>query len=299
MLKSVIAAALLAAGLFIAPAAAQDKPLKPTIAATTPINGLNMYYEVYGDGPPLVLLHGAYMSIPLNWDGLIPTFAKTHKVIAVELQGHGRTSDADRPITYEGMADDVAALLDYLKIEKASVFGFSMGAGVALRIAMQHPDKVDRLIAASSSINYDAFPAEFYSMIQSFTPEMFAGSPFEAEYKRLSPTPDAFPTLFAKLRDLDLDRFAWSEEDFAKIAAPTLLIFGDADIVNLSHAVKMFTLLGGKPNGDMNGLPKVQLAVLPGTAHTRVVAGNNVEYLKTMVPAFLAQQLPAPPPTMQ
>jgi pimeloyl-ACP methyl ester carboxylesterase len=298
MFKSVIAAALLSLGLFMTPVAAQDQ-LRPTVAETAPINGLNMYYEIYGEGPPLVLLHGAYMSIPLNWGALIPTFAKTHKVIAVELQGHGRTSDADRPITYEGMADDVAALLDHLKIDKAAVFGFSLGAGVAIRVAMQHPDKVDRLIVASSSINYDAFPQDFYQMIETFTPEMFVGSPYEAEYKRLSPTPDAFPTLFAKLRTLDLDRFAWSEEDFAKIAAPTLLIFGDADIVNLNHAVKMFTLLGGKQNGDMNGLPKVQLAVLPGTPHTGVVAGNNVEYLKTMVPAFLAQQLPAPPPTMQ
>ena len=138
MLKSLIAAAL-GAALMVTPAAAE----------TAQINGLEMYYEVHGDGPPLVLLHGAYMSIDSNWDALIPTFAETHKVIAVELQAHGHTSDRDTPITYEGMSEDVAALLDHLEIDKAAVFGYSMGASVGIRLAMDHPEKVERLIVAS------------------------------------------------------------------------------------------------------------------------------------------------------
>ena len=272
--------------------------MTPTTSQTASINGLDMYYEIHGEGPPLVLLHGAYMSIPSNWEALIPTFAKTHKVIAVELQGHGRTSDADRPIRYETMADDVAALLDHLGIDRAAVFGFSMGAGVAIRLAMQYPDKVDRLVSASGSISFDALPEGFEEMIGQMTIEMIAGSPMEDEYKRLAPNPTGFENLFNKLKELDQQPFDWGDENFARITVPTLLIFGDVDIVKLEHATKLFQLLGGQPNGDMNGLPKVQLAILPGTAHTGVVAGNNVEYLKIMVPTFLAQELPAKAPFM-
>ena len=301
MLKSLAAAAFGLALLFT-PAIAQEQPQMPTpdVAETVPINGLDMYYETYGDGPPLVLLHGAYMSIPSNWAMLIPTYAQTHKVIAVELQAHGRTSDADRPIRYETMADDVAALLDHLGIEKAAVFGYSMGAGVAIRLAMQHPDKVDRLIAASGATTYDAYPDDFEAMIASMTPETFAGSPMEEEYKRLSPNPDGFANLFEKLKDLDLQHYDWGDEHFARIAVPTLLIFGDTDVVKLDHAIKLHALLGGHTNGDMLGLPKVQLAVLPGTSHIGVMYNPiNVEILKAIVPGFLAQELPAPPMGME
>jgi pimeloyl-ACP methyl ester carboxylesterase len=125
---------------------------------------------------------------------------------------------------------------------------------------------------------------------------MMAGSPFEAEYKRLSPNPDGFPTLVEKLKALDLDRFAWDEQAFAAIDVPTLLVFGDADVVEIDHITKLFTLLGGHSNGDMQGLPLVQLAVLPGTSHINVIFNPaNIEYLKAMVPTFLAQELPAPP----
>lgn len=298
MLKSILAAALAGLSLLLTPAIAQEAPQlpDPVAAETVPINGLDMYYEIHGDGPPLVLLHGAYMSIPSNWAMLLPVYAEKYKVIAVELQAHGRTSDAERPIRYETMADDVAALLDHLRIGKASVFGYSMGAGVAIRLAMQHPDKVDRLIAASGATTYDAYPDDFEAMIGSMTPETFAGSPMEEEYKRLSPNPDGFANLFEKLKDLDLQHYDWGDENFAKITAPTLLIFGDADVVELEHAVKLHQLLGGHMNGDMLGLPKVQLAVLPGTSHIGVMYNPiNVEILKAIVPGFLARELPAPP----
>ncbi|MGN6486764.1 MAG: alpha/beta fold hydrolase [Devosia sp.] len=261
-----------------------------------PINGLEMYYEVHGEGDPLVLLHGAYMSIPSNWDGLMPTLAQDHKVIAVELQNHGRTSDRDTPITYEGMADDVAALLDYLKIEKAAVFGYSMGAGVAIRVAMQHPDKVTRIVAASGSISYDALPEGFADMVRTITPELFENTPFAAEYKRLSKTPENFPILVEKLKQLDLTPFSWSEAEFAKIDVPSLLIFGDADVVKVEHIAKMHQLLGGLTDGDTNGLPKTQLLVLPGTSHINVFFNPaNVEIRKAVVPTFLKQALPSKP----
>ncbi len=292
MLRQTLTAAAMGAAL-MSPTFA----LEPTSGATAEINGLTMYYEVHGEaGDPLVLIHGAYMTIPTNWAGMIPALSQTRQVIAVELQGHGRTSDRDTPITYEGMADDVAALLDHLKVDRAAVFGYSMGGGVAIRLAMQHPEKVSRLIVASMPIAYAAFPPTFHDMIEGMTPELFVGSPFEAAHTDLGKTSEEFVALFEKLRALDLEDFAWDEEAFAAIAVPSLLIFGDADVINIDHIAKMHRLLGGVTDGDTNGLPKTQLAVLPGTSHIGVFFNpRNVEYLTAIVPAFLEQELPQAP----
>lgn len=283
MLKSLIAAALAAA------------LATPALAETASINGLDMYYEVHGEGPPLVLLHGAYGSAA-DWAGLVPTLMQTHQVIALDFQAHGRTSDRDTPITYEGLADDVAALLDHLKIESATVFGYSMGGGVALQVAVRHPEKVDRLVSASASIAYDAFPDAFKPMIETLTPEFFAGTILETSYLGYGRSKEEFANLVSKLRALDLDEFTWPDSDIAAIDVPTLLIFGDADVVEMEHITKMYRLLGGLTDGDTNGLPKLQLAVLPGTPHTGVLYNpHNVELLKTIVPTFLAQELPQEP----
>lgn len=292
MLKTILAAALVGAAAIIAPVANAEER-----AGTMPINGLEMYYEIHGEGEPLVLLHGAYMSIPSNWEALIPTLSQTHKVIALELQSHGRTSDRDTPITYDGMANDVASLLDALKIEKAAVFGYSMGGAVAIRFAMLHPEKVSRLIAASVGYTYteEVMGPDYWNMVGTITPEMFANTPLEAEYKKLSPAPDNFPTLVNKLKQLDLSPFDWSAE-FARIDVPSLYIFGDADIVGMDMIAKQHVAAGGIVNGDMAGLPKTQLLVLPGTSHIGVFLNPvNVGILKAVVPTFLAQQLPAAP----
>ena len=252
---------------------------------------------MHGEGDPIVLLHGAYMSIDSNWAGLIPTLAKDHQVIAVELQSHGHTSDRDTPITYEGMSDDVAALLDELKIDKAALFGFSMGGGVAIRFAIDHPEKVTRIVAASAGYKYDeeTMGPDFMKMIDTITPEMFAGTPFETEYKRLNPHPENFPVLVEKLKQLDLNTFDWSA-DFAKISVPSLYIYGDADIVGLDYIARHHQAAGGIVNGDMLGLPKTQLLVLPGTSHINVFFNPaNIEIMKAVVPAFLKQELPAKP----
>jgi pimeloyl-ACP methyl ester carboxylesterase len=294
MFKQVLAAAMTAIAISGA-ALGQDAPV-PSESGTAPINGLEMYYEVFGEGEPLVLLHGAYMSIPANWYGIIPALAEDHKVIAVELQAHGRTSDRDTPITYEGMADDVAALLDHLQIETAAVFGYSMGASTAIQVAVRHPEKVSRLVVASGGIAYDAYPEGFYEMIESITPEMMLNSPFDDEFMKFGKTEEDFVALVEKLRALDLDRFAWDEAEIARIAVPTLLIFGDADVIEMEHITKLYRLLGGHSDGDMQGLPKLQLAILPGTSHINVVFNPaNIEILKSIVPTFLKQQLPAPP----
>ena len=254
-----------------------------------PVNGLDLYYEIHGAGRPLVVLHGAYMTIE-GMRPLVAGLAAGRQVIAVELQGHGRTADIDRPLRYELLADDTAALLRHLEIAPADVFGYSMGGGVALQLAIRHPDVVRKLVVASASYTSDGMHPELAAMIPTITPEMFAGSPMEAEYRRLAPNPDAFPTLVAKLKQLDLAPFAWPAEDIRGIAAPILLIVGDADAIRLEHAVELFRLRGGGAMGDLAGLPTSQLAVLPGTTHF-IPPGHGVldraDWLLAIIPPFL------------
>jgi len=258
------------------------------------VNGLNMYYEIHGTGQPLVVLHGAYMTIDLM-GAVVPALAETRQVIAVELQGHGRTADIDRPLSYEQMADDVAALIEHLMIEKADVFGYSMGGGVALQVSIRHPEVVRKLVVASASCTSDGMHPELLEMIPSLTPEAFAGSPIEGAYLRTAPNPDDLRTLVAKLKRLDMEPFAWPPEDIRGIAAPTLLIVGDSDAIRLEHAVELFRLLGGGVMGDLAGLPKSQLAVLPGTTHF-VPPGSAVldraDWLLSMIPPFLDAPVP-------
>src|ERR687883_825892 len=258
------------------------------------VNGLNMYYEIHGTGEPLVVLHGAYMTID-SMGEVVPALAETRQVIAVELQGHGRTADIDRPLTYEQMADDIAALLRHLVIEKADVFGYSMGGGVAFQVAIRHPEVVRKLVVASASYTSDGMHPELLEMIPTLTPEAFAGSPIEEAYLRTAPNPDDFPTLVAKLKRLDMEPFAWPPEDIRGIAAPTLLIIGDSDAIRLEHAVELFRLLGGGVMGDLTGLPKSQLAVLPGTAHF-VPPGSGVldraDWLQSMIVPLLDAPVP-------
>ena len=254
-----------------------------------PVNGLRMYYEIYGTGQPLVLLHGAYMTIDAM-GGVVPELAKSRQVIAVELQGHGRTADVDRPLSYEQMADDTAALLRHLGVEQPDVFGFSTGGGVALQLAIRHPDVVRKLVVASASYTSDGMHPELLEMTPSITPEAFAGSPIEEEYLRSAPNPDDFPTLVAKLKQLDMEPFAWPKEDIRGIEAPTLLIIGDSDAIRLEHAVELFRLLGGCVMGDLAGLQQSQLAVLPGTVHF-IPSGSavldRIDWLVSMITAFL------------
>jgi pimeloyl-ACP methyl ester carboxylesterase len=259
-----------------------------------PVNDLSMYYEVHGEGPPLILLHGAYMTAVMMGP-LASGLAEIRQVFVPEMQGHGRTADADRPLTYEQMADDVAALIGHLELEQADVVGYSMGGAAGLQLAIRHPELVRRLVVASAGFRYDAMAAEAIAMFPSITPEMFAGSPRETEYQRIAPNPGDFPTLVEKLKELHTTDFAWPEEDIRGVAAPTLIVLGDSDGVRLEHAVEMFKLRGGGVMGDLSGLPEAQLAVLPGTTHL-IPPGSGVldraDWLLAMIPPFLD---PAPP----
>src|SRR3712207_6534494 len=176
-----------------------------------PVNGLEMYYEIHGAGRPLVLLHGAYMTID-TFGQILLGLAETRQVIAVEQQAHGHTADIDRPLTYEQMADDTAALLRHLGIDNADVVGYSMGGGIALQLAIRHPALVRRLVVASASFTSDGVHAAALEMFPSITPELFAGSPIEDTYLRSAPNPADFPKLVEKLKRVDTTPFAWPEQ---------------------------------------------------------------------------------------
>jgi pimeloyl-ACP methyl ester carboxylesterase len=254
------------------------------------VNDLDMYYEIHGDGPPLILLHGAYMTIDMMGP-LLPGLAETRRVIAVELQGHGRTADVDRPMTYEQFADDTAALARHLGLEPADLVGYSMGGATALQVAIRHPALVRRLVVISASFRFDGMPAVAREMFPTITPEMFAGSPIEEAYQRVAPHPEDFPKLVAKMTALDSTPFAWPEEQIRAIAAPTLIVLGDSDGITLEHAVEFFKLRGGGVMGDLAGMPESQLAVLPGTSHF-VPPGSGMldraDWLLAMIPPFLS-----------
>jgi pimeloyl-ACP methyl ester carboxylesterase len=266
-----------------ATAHANEAPVKKGYA---PVNGLKMYYEIHGSGgTPLILLHGAYSSIGSSFGALIPGLSKTRQVIAVDLQGHGRTGDANRDITYEGLADDVSAFLKHLNIDKADVFGFSMGAGVAFQLVNRHPQQVRKLVLTSGSYNTAGCYQEMWDMIPSITPEVFEGTPFKAEYDSLAPNKKDWPNLVAKLKKLDMTVFDWKAESVKNIKSPVLLIIADGDIVKPDHAVEMFKLLGGGIPADLKGQPASQLAILPGASHMNIMLQTT--QLLAMVPAFL------------
>lgn len=283
MIRTVLmAAALLVAG----PAFAEGPPA----GARVEVNGMQVYYEVSGNGDPLVVLHGAYMNIP-SMGAIIPKLAETRKVYAVEFQGHGRTTDIDRPITYPALADDVAAFMDAVGLPKADVFGYSMGAAAGLQLAIRHPDKVNKLVAASVAYDVEGWQPAFRDFIPQMTVEMFVDMPVFAEaYRKLAANPDGFPELVRKLIALEKEPMAWGAEVKA-LKTPVLIITGDADVATLEHSVALFRLLGGGGMGDMGQpLPASRLAVLPATSHTAVI--GQTDLLVAVIEPFLKGETP-------
>jgi pimeloyl-ACP methyl ester carboxylesterase len=253
------------------------------------VNGMKIYYEISGEGDPLLVLHGAYMNIP-SMGAIIPKLAETHKVYALELQGHGRTNDIDRPITYPNLADDVAAFMDAVGIKKADVFGYSMGAVAGLQVAIRHPEKVDQLVAASVAYDAEGWQQVFKDFIPKMSVEMFADMPFEADYRKLAVNPDGFRALAEKLIQLEKEPMAW-EADVKALKTPVLIISGDADVATLEHSVEMFRLLGGGVMGDMGKpLPASRLAVMPATSHTAVI--GQTDLLVGFIEPFLKGETP-------
>lgn len=270
--QKMLTAAFLLMTLVPADASAQQTPT----TGYAPVNGVKMYYEVHGSGEPVVLLHGAFMTITNNWTGWIGELAKTRKVIALEMQGHGRTADIARDITYENLADDVAALLDHLKIPRADLIGYSMGGGVAMQCAIRHPDKVRKVVVISSMFRRDGMVKEALDALPKLTADAFKGSPIEVEYKKLSPTPDDFPNFVKRILVTATKAHDFGADKLKATTAPMFFIHGDADGIRLEHVAEMFRLKGGEIHGDMKPRSASRLAILPNTTHVTLMQRMSV-----------------------
>jgi pimeloyl-ACP methyl ester carboxylesterase len=257
-----------------------------------PVNGLDMYYEIHGEGSPLALLHGAMGTIDSCFTNLLPALAAARQVVAIELQGHGHTPDVDRPLSYRQMAADAAALLEALGIEIADLVGYSLGGAVALELAMQHPRLVRRVVyAGGTSYRRDGLYPEMLEEPESAADDL-TGSAWHQAYLQVAPDPSRWPDLVAKNRELDRTFAGWPDEAIQQLTAPVLLIIGDSDIVRPEHTMKMFRLLAGGVIGDLAGLPSSQLAVLPGTSHVGLL--DRVDWLQSMILEFLGSPEPRP-----
>lgn len=247
-----------------------------TTGSYASVNGLQLYYEEHGSGRPLVLLHGGMLTIDLTFRELIPLLAPSHRLIAVELQGHGRTADVEREPTYPNLADDVVALLDHLGLERADVLGFSLGGLVALELGMRHPDRVDRLVAGASHYR----PEGYHDLSDPASVRMPTEAEFaamRADYERVAPDPSHFDAFLQRMNVVVHGHPGWSADDLRGITAPVLLVIGDTDFVRIEHAAEMHELI-----------PHAQLAVLPATRHTEVI--HRTELLAPMLARFLARR---------
>jgi pimeloyl-ACP methyl ester carboxylesterase len=206
-------------------------------------------------------------------------------VIAVEMQGHGRTADIDRPFSFQSLADDVAALLKYLKIDSADIFGYSMGGVTAWQVAIRHPEVVRRLIITSAVYKYEGWTPETRAILPMLTPEMFEPTPIKAEYDRLAPDPKHWTQFINKMKTFVTTPYDWGADKIKALKNPTLIITADGDGVSPEHAVEMFRLRGGGYMIDFGPAPKTQLAILPGNSHISVMMQKD--WLLSMINPFL------------
>jgi len=266
------------AGTMTAPSPSVPAPAR---SAHVAVNGVSYYYEVRGNGgTPLVLLHGGLQNTRLDAP-VAARFAEHRQVISIDLQGHGRTADVDRPLRFETLADDVAALLKEIGVERADVLGYSLGGSVALRLAIQRPERVRKLVLMGipyASNGWYPEVQEGFKHLGRALAEMMRPAPVYQTYAAIAPHPEQFPTLLDKMGELETRSYDWSAE-VAKMATPTMLVYADADSVPTSHAAHFFELLGGgKRDGglDGSGAPKGRLAILPGHTHYNLFESPSV-----------------------
>jgi pimeloyl-ACP methyl ester carboxylesterase len=263
----------------------------PVSSGAADVNGIKLYHEVYGKGEPLVLLPGGLMTIP-EMKTLLYPLANTHKVIAVELQGHGRTADTDRPMTLETMGDDIAALLDHLNIPRADIVGLSLGAAVGLRTAIQHPEKVRRLVVISSPYAKSGWYPEAQKgmgQVSGAMAQNMMQTP-TGKFSREWPEPQRLPQFLDKMGKMLGASYDWSA-DVKKLPMPVLLVYSDNDSVSQKHIAEFFALLGGgvtEPGWQNTQLSKARLAIVPGYSHYNFITATEIA---PIVDKYLADNL--------
>ncbi|MCQ9639393.1 alpha/beta hydrolase [Chryseobacterium sp. WG14] len=245
--------------------------LTPSGSGYVPVNGSKIYYEVYGEGKPIVLLHGAFMTIDMNWGQLIPDLSKNHKVIAVELQGHGHTPFSDRKLSHTTLASDVKGVLDYLKIDKADVIGYSFGGAVAYQFAIQSPEKLNKLVIISATYKSTGWVPEVRNAFKAMKPELFMNSPMQEAYNAVAPDKTKWTKFLEQMIASAGQPFDLGDSNISKIPAPVLIIAGDNDGLDKTELAKTYKLLGGGISADMAPMPKSQLAIVPGQGHVTLM----------------------------
>lgn len=259
--------------------------IKPNSSGYAPANGTKVYYEVYGDGKPIVLIHGAYYTIEMNWGELIPELAKTRKVIAIELQGHGHTPYSDRKLSRATLASDVEKVMDYLKIDSADITGYSFGGQVAYQFAIQSPKRLRKLVIISSVYKSEGWITEITGVFKKMKPELFANSPLQAAYDAVAPDKTKWNMFLEQMIALAGEPFNLGDDNIAKITAPVLIISGDNDGMDKIELAKTYKLLGGGVSADMQPMPKSQLAIIPNQSHVSLM--NQTKTIFSYLDSFL------------
>lgn len=270
-MKQLIVVLTLFLGVSIANAQTQ-----PNVATYANINGLEMYYEIYGEGNPLILIHGSFMTIGTTYGQLIPELAKTNKVIAVELQGHGHTKNINRPFSYENFANDIVGLMNHLKIDSANLVGYSLGATIALKTALLYPDKINKIVFISSVYSMDGWLPEVKQTFANMKPEHLTNSPLKTAYDKIAPDTSQWTNFVERMILFENQNFYLNIDKIKKLDLDLLIINGDYDGVNLKHSQELFSAVGGGGFGIMEPLSKSSLAVIPGTTHITVMMKTDL-----------------------
>ena len=264
----------------------KGQQLKPAASGYAPANGLKVYYEVYGEGKPIVLLHGAFMTITTNWGQLIPELSKTRKVIASEMQGHGHTAYSDRKLDQSTLASDVEAVMNHLKVDSADVVGYSMGGTIAYQFALQSPKRIKKLVIISSTYKTSGWMPEVNNAFKGLKPEFLSNTPMKTAYDAVAPDKTKWTKFLEQMIAYANVPFDMGDANIAKITAPVLIIAGDNDGLDKIELIKTYRLLGGDKFADMGAMPKSHLAIVPAQSHvslmmqTKTILGYLDDFLK-------------------
>ncbi len=260
--------------------------IKPSDSGYAPVNGIKVYYEVYGEGEPIILLHGAFYTIELNWGEIIPELSKTRKVIAIEFQGHGHSPYSDRKLDLASLAKDVEGVLEYLKVDSADVAGYSMGGSVAYKFAIQYPKRLKKLVIISSTYKSSGWLPVVNGALNDFKPEFFDDTPLKAAYDAVAPDQTKWKKFIQQMIVFAGETFDCGDSNIAKITSPVLLIAGDNDGLDKIELMKTYQLLGGGVTADIEPMPKSHLAIVPSQGHvslmmqTKTILGYLGDFLK-------------------
>lgn len=284
-ISNILKPVLIIAVLFLTAFQSNGQQSKPADSGYAPVNGTKVYYEVYGKGEPIILLHGAFYTIEMNWGELIPELSKTRKVIAIEFQGHGHSPYSERKLDIVTLAKDVEGVMDYLKVDSADVAGYSMGGSVAYQFAVQSPKRLRKLVIISSTYKTDGWLPIVNTAFKDFKPEIFDNTPLKTAYDAVAPDKTKWAKFLKQMFDFAKVPFNCGDSNIAKITAPVLIISGDNDGLDKVELMKTYQLLGGGIS-DLSPMPKSHLAIVPSQGHvslmmqTKTLLGNLDEFLK-------------------